>query len=271
MIILFVLIFILLLYLFCISPRIYNKPNLHSLKNRLYAHRGLHDNNSDCPENSIASFQKAVEFDYGVEFDVQLTKDEKLVVFHDESLKRMCGVDAKVSDYTFSNLQKFNLLNSNEKIPTFKEVLTVVNNRIPLIIEIKMHDTSTRVCEVLQKELENYKGAYCVESFNPLAVLWFKKKEPDIIRGQLSEKFDKTPNIKLNIMYFFTEYLLTNVFTRPDFIAYNHKHHKNISRMLCRNFFGSLSVAWTIKNKKEFDEAKNNFDLIIFEGFIAKI
>ena len=65
-------------------------------------------------------------------------------------------------------------------------------------------------------------------------------------------------------------YLLTNVMTRPDFIAYDHKHKGNLSRTLCRKLFGTLSVAWTLKSQQELDAAKDDFDLFIFEQFIPK-
>ena len=99
------LLILVLAYLFLIAPRIIGKPNRSPLFGVHYAHRGLFDNETYAPENSIAAIQKAVEAGYGIEFDVQLSKDNVPVVFHDASLKRMCGVEGKEWEYTIEELQ----------------------------------------------------------------------------------------------------------------------------------------------------------------------
>ncbi|MGN0995468.1 MAG: glycerophosphodiester phosphodiesterase family protein, partial [Candidatus Ventricola sp.] len=129
------------LYLLAIMPRMAGRPDPAPLLSRDYAHRGLHDNASDAPENSMAAFRRAVEAGYGIELDVQLTRDRVPVVFHDESLSRMCGVPGNVRDYTFDELVQFPLLRSAERIPRFEDVLTLVDGRVPLIVEIKIHES----------------------------------------------------------------------------------------------------------------------------------
>ncbi len=96
------------LYLFLLLPRI-RKPAYPGASTTLYAHRGLHDGNDQVPENSLEAFRLACEHGYGIELDVQLTKDRKVVVFHDETLKRMCSQPGCVRDYTFDELQSFHL------------------------------------------------------------------------------------------------------------------------------------------------------------------
>ena len=106
-VLLIILIILLLLYLFLVAPRMIQRADRTAMmEHRFYAHRGLFDNESEAPENSLAAFQKAVDAGYGMELDVQLTKDDRLVVFHDATLKRMCGVDGNVWDYTLEELQK---------------------------------------------------------------------------------------------------------------------------------------------------------------------
>ena len=100
---------ILAVYLFLISPRLLGRPDCSGLKGVHYAHRGLHDNASDAPENSLKAIENAVEAGYGIEFDVQLSKDGVPVVFHDASLKRICGIDGKVWEYTLEELQQMKL------------------------------------------------------------------------------------------------------------------------------------------------------------------
>ena len=94
--ILITLLVLVLIYIFMVAPRMINRADRKPFYGRHYAHRGLFDNDSDAPENSLAAFKKAVDAGYGIELDVQLSKDDKLVVFHDATLKRMCGIEGKV-------------------------------------------------------------------------------------------------------------------------------------------------------------------------------
>jgi hypothetical protein len=113
---------------------------------------------------------------YGVELDVQLTKDKVVVVFHDDDLKRACGVDARVDAYTFEELQAFPLFGTAHRIPTFTDVLGVLDGRIPVIVELKSAGDWKRLCPLTLELLEGCKGDYCVESFHPLLVRWFLHK-----------------------------------------------------------------------------------------------
>ena len=262
-----ILLILAVIYLFLICPRVFHKPDVSKFYGVHYAHRGLFDNKSNAPENSLNAIRKAVEAGYGIEFDVQLSKDNVPVVFHDASLKRVCGIDGKVWEYTLEELQKIKLADSDQTIPTFEEVLKLVNGKVPVIIEYKMDRVDTKVCELGNKVLENYQGTYCIESFHPFAVQWYRKNRPDVVRGQLSENYARGGKkaFYLRVM----TYLLTNFLTRPDFIAYRHKDADNISRRICRKL-GALSVTWTVKNQKAYEKAKPHFDLFIFDSFILK-
>lgn len=254
-------------YLFLICPRIWGKPDRTAFSGVHYAHRGLFDNASDAPENSLRAIRGAVEAGYGIEFDVQLSKDDIPVVFHDASLKRMCGVDGKVWEYTLNELRQMKLADSNQTIPTFAEVLKTVDGKVPLIIEYKLDRVNTKVCELGNELLKNYKGPYCIECFHPLAVLWYRKHRPDVMRGQLS--MNHTREGRKAWYYQVMTYLLSNFVTRPDFIAYCHTDAGNFSRRLCRKL-GGLAVAWTIKSQEQYEKAKSEFDLFIFDSCILK-
>ena len=255
------------LYLLLIMPRVTPRP-MCEFKGWYYAHRGFHDNKTDAPENSLKAMRLAVENGYGIELDVQLTKDEKVVVFHDATLNRICGVDAKVNSMTYEELQQVQLLDSEEKIPLFSDVLKIIDGKVPLIMEVKMVNSKTRVCELANKELEDYKGFYCMESFHPFAVRWYKKHRPDVVRGQLSANFKKEGQ-KEGFQEWLVHSLLVNVLGRPDFVAYSHKSAGNISRNLTR-LWGATAVAWTIRSQEELDNNRKSFDLFIFEGFRPK-
>lgn len=290
-IILIILLCAAVLYLLAIAPRLIHAPSAGVfLKQNLYAHRGLHDNRSDAPENSMAAFKKAVDCGYGIELDVQLTKDGIPVVFHDFTLERVAryekgkvpenavinpngepGVSGKVIDYTFDELSKFHLLDSDERIPKFEDFLKLVDGKVPLIIELKIEGFDISVCDAVDRLLSGYKGVYCIESFNPLGLLWYKKNRKDVFRGQLSEEFFKATERELHTpLHFLLSFLTFNFLTRPDFIAYNHLHAGNLSRTLCHSLFKKTAAAWTIRSQAELDKNKKRFDIFIFEGFIPK-
>lgn len=256
------------IYIVLTMPRLKN-PDSKEFLHWYYAHRGFHDNNGDMPENSLPAFQKAVQMGYGIELDVQLTKDLVPVVFHDFDLKRMCGIEQKVCELTLAQLKELHLLNTDETIPTFQEVLTAINGQVPLIIELKSNALRPRLPRLVDEVLSGYHGHYCIESFNPIVLRWYKRHRPTIIRGQLSTSYFREFGYT-NPVLFSLETLLCNALSRPDFISYNWKYRKRSTRRLCRKLYRTLSVGWTIKSKEELELCQKDFDLFIFEGFVPK-
>ena len=135
------------LWLALILPARSTKAQRAPFVRRMFAHRGLFLADQSVPENSIPAFRAAVAAGYGVELDVQLTKDKVVVVFHDDDLKRVCGVDARVDAYTFAELQAFPLLSTGERIPTFSDVLAILDGKIPMIVELKSGGDWKTLCE----------------------------------------------------------------------------------------------------------------------------
>ena len=267
LVLLIVVVVLAVLYLLMIMPRMMHKPDRTPYLRVLYAHRGLHDNETQAPENSLAAFQKAVDAGYGIELDVQLSKDKIPVVFHDFTLKRICGVEGKVADYTYEELRKFHLAQSDQTIPKFSEVLKLVDGKVPLIVELKIEGLNTEVCPLADELLCAYQGAYCIESFNPLGVKWYRDHRPEVFRGQLAEQFLKHQEFH-SPLYLVLQNLLFNFLTKPDFIAYNHKHAKTLSLRICHRMYHNVAAAWTIKSQAELDAARKYFDIFIFDSFI---
>lgn len=257
------------LYLLMIMPRMAGKPDTATFTKWLYAHRGLHDNRTDAPENSLRAFQKAVEAGFGIEMDIQMTKDHVPVVFHDFTLKRICNADGKIADYTFEELQQFHLCDSDQKIPKFEDVLKLVDGKVPLIVELKIEALDTSICPAGDKLLSAYKGMYCIESFNPLGVFWYRRHRKEIVRGQLSDAFLKEGEYR-GVLYFLLQNLVFNFLTKPDFIAYHHKYPEILSRRICHGLYHNTAAAWTIKSQKELDAARKNFDIFIFDSFMPE-
>lgn len=268
-VVLIVILVLAVLYFLAIRPRLSRQKQWAPYRDVYYAHRGLHDNESEAPENSLPAFQKAVRAGYGIELDVQLTKDKVPVVFHDFTLERACGKPGKVCEYTYEELQQFSLFQSGERIPRFEDVLRIVDGKVPLIVEIKLEWMDLTVCAYTDRLLKEYQGLYCMESFNPLALLWYRRYRNDVLRGQLSDAFLKEGEYK-GVLYWLLQNLLLNWMTKPDFVAYNHKYADNLSRRLCRKLYKNMAAAWTIKSQKELEAAKEEFDIFIFDSFIPK-
>lgn len=231
--------------------------NLEFLKENLIAHRGLH-NNIDIPENSLKAFSLAIKNNYIIELDVHLLKDNTVIVFHDDNLKRMTGIDKKIIDFTYDGLKNINLLNTNYKIPKLDEVLKLVNGKVPIIIELK-YDRKVGVLErQLVKLLDNYNGLFCIKSFNPFIVRWFKKNRKNYIRGLLVPY--KTNNLK--------ELILKKMYLKkicsPHFLSCNYKLYNDKKVMKYRKKIPVLF--WTIKNKSNYLKYKNKCDNLICEN-----
>ena len=269
-IILICLLALTVLYFLMIMPRMVCRPDAAPFFQWLYAHRGLHDNAADAPENSLRAFQKAVDAGFGIELDVQMTGDGVPVVFHDYALDRMCGVEGKICRKTYEELQQLSLCGTDQKIPKFEDVLKLVDGKVPLIVELKIETMDISVCPAADRLLSDYRGMYCIESFHPLGVLWYRRNRGRVVRGQLADAFYKEGEY-LGVVHFFLQHLLFNWLSKPDFIAYNHKYPRMLSRRLCRGLYRSTAAAWTIKSQEELDEARKHFDIFIFDSFLPRL
>ncbi len=262
---LIILIVLFLLVIFLVAPGKYQNSMVTALQYKNYAHRGFHNKSKTIPENSMAAFQKAVEHGYGIELDIQLTKDEQLVVFHDDTLNRVCGIDNRLDSYTYKELKQFSLCGTDEHIPLFTDVLKLVNGKVPLIVELKNGPKNRLLCEKAYGLLKNYRGDFCVESFQPLIIAWFKKHAPEILRGQLSAGPQEFKKQLTKIQAYVISRTLTNVVARPHFIAY----HKKKSAWLIKlsEFLGAIPVVWTIRDNdaSSYYEKRNN--MVIFEFY----
>lgn len=255
-------------YLLAIMPGIRRRAD--RMNGVYYAHRGLHDEAAGIPENTMSAFARAVENGYGIELDIQLTKDEQVVVFHDFDLKRVCSTDGRVCDYTYEELAQLPVCGTDERIPLFADVLRLVDGRVPLLVEFKCRDFSNRVCVCADRLLSHYDGAYSIESFHPWALWWYRRHRPEICRGQLAMNFQRQEG-NYGLERFAVRHLLLNFLGRPDFIAYDIRDRKAVSKNLCRRLFGCPSAAWTVRSKEQLEQVKAYYDSFIFEGFSPKM
>ena len=254
-----------LMYFLAIMPG--HRKVRNSIKGKYYAHRGLHDGEAGIPENTMVAFRRAVDAGFGIELDVQLTKDEEVVVFHDFDLKRVCSAEGEISDFTYEQLQRFAICGTQERIPRLSDVLKLVQGRVPLLIELKYKGMESRICERTDEVMRQYHGEYAIESFHPRALWWYRRHRPEICRGQLAMNFQRQEGL-YHPAYWIVRHLLLNFLGKPDFIAYDIRDRQAVSKNICRRVFGCPSAAWTVRSGRQLEEAKPYYDSFIFEGFL---
>lgn len=237
--------------------------DLKFLKETIIAHRGVH-NGKDIIENSLEAFKEAVNKNYIIELDVHFLKDGEVVVFHDDNIERMTGINKNLKDCTYDEIRNIKLLNKNTYIPKFSDVLKLVDGKVPILIELKNDNKVGLLESSLVQILKKYNGKYAVQSFNPLSIMWFKNNYPNIIRGQLVCKFK---NKKMdNIKKFIIKTMFFNIITNPDFISHSvdDLSYKEVNKIKKNKFI----LGWTVRNKERYDELIKYYDNLICEKFI---
>ncbi len=228
------------------------------LTKNIISHRGIYDNKKIF-ENTLPAFKKALSKGYTIELDIHLTKDNNMIVFHDYNTKRMTNIDKVVEESTYQELNKQKILH----IPTLEEVLKLVNGKVPLLIEIKQNQKVGPLEKKLMDILKKYNGQYAIQSFNPKTIYWFKKNNPNVIRGQLSYSNHSYNPIKR----FIFRKMFFNLITKPNFISYRY-NDLTIKQINKYRKKGIIIIAWTINSKKNYEKYKDIYDNLICENFI---
>ena len=272
-----------LVYAFLTFPECRRVPRKYL---RDYAHRGLHgavspeesaktapeqtnraeaSGGQTCliPENSLAAFRRAALRGYAVELDLQLSRDGVVYVFHDYDTGRMTGHSGKLSEMTSDEIDSLRLEGTDERIPRFSEVLSLIDHRVPILVELKGESMDSFLCPKADELLRGYGEGYIVESFNPILLSWFRKNHPEVVRGLLYTNLVKSNGFKpLNVVLWG---MFLNFLARPAFIAYDKETSESFPVRLACGLFGAERFVWTIKTPEEYE--KNSAAHAIFEGF----
>jgi len=159
------------------------------------AHRALHDIKKGRPENSRAAIQAAIDTGYGIEIDLQLSRDGQAMVFHDETLDRLTLETGPLNQRSAAELAHIPLRGGAETIPSLPEILTLIAGRTPLLIEIKdqqgeLGPTDGKLEAATAAALASYKGPVALMSFNPNSVIVMARHCPHIPRGLTTSSYD---------------------------------------------------------------------------------
>ena len=213
----------------------------------IYAHRGLFDNKK-IVENTISSFKKALLDNLNIEIDIRVTKDNKIIVFHDDNIRRLTGIDRLVKDMTYDELSKVKLLDTTDKIPLLEEVLKLVSGRVTLLIEIKDSFSNSSIKE-LNKLLLDYNGEVLLQCFNPIILR--KMDLTSLKRYKIGILLTSEYKGFKGALYdvFFYKYLIKQKYI--SFISSPKELVFKVKEVSSKELF-----IWTIKTKNEFIEYK---------------
>ncbi len=231
-------------------------PQTSFLRHTPIAHRGLHGNPTEAPENSYAAFSRAIALGYAIETDLHMCADSTIVLMHDANPKRMTGTEGEIARMTWQELSALRLPNG-ESIPRFDEFLAFVDGKVPLLIELKDVRPRKPFVRAVLAALQNYAGEYALQSFDPAILLQVKKQAPQVLRGQLGCQFPR-----FSARWFAATRMCLHALTRPDFISYN------IADLPCRRVQkkAKLLLGWTARTADEYLRVQRCLDNVIFEN-----
>lgn len=231
----------------------------HRLFEKPIAHRGLHG--AGVAENGIKAFEKAIEKGFPIETDVQMSRDGVLFCFHDDNMRRVTGLNADIRETKSEAILALNLSGTKEKVPTFKEFLSLVDGKVPLLIEVKRQKQKGIEQKILD-ELKGYNGEYAIQSFDPFVLKKFKKLAPEIIRGQLSDALNEEKNFFVRTI---VRKMSLNFLTKPDFCNVNIKGFSQ-SKKYAK---GLPMLCWTIRNEEDKQKAEALGANYVFENLFS--
>jgi len=237
---------------------------------RPVAHRGLHDSARGIIENMPAAIKAAIEADFSIEVDLQLTADGEAMVHHDDALGRLTEGSGALLGMTSSQLKAVKFKDTSERMMSLGDLCALVNGRAPLVIEVKSQFVGDRKLVARMAEvLSRYRGPAVGMSFDPDQVLALREMMPELARGIVAERsYDEadwpeaTPAQRRGMLH------LGRAFrTRPHFVAYWVDELPAPAPWIARHIFGLPLLTWTVRTPEQRERAARHADQMIFEGF----
>lgn len=226
------------------------------------AHRGLHDQTGERPENSLPAFEEAARLGYSIEFDIRRSADGRLFVVHDERLLRLTGADKQMRQLTSTEVRSLSLGRTRFGIPTLSETLSLINGRVPILIEVKDRGPGAAIVRAVLEELGGYKGHVAIQSFNPVCLWHLRRARTHYAVGQISALLSDAPRP----ISFLGRTMSTNFVTRPDFVAIELGALPSRSATFWRNR-GLPVLAWPVRTIADERRAIARADNFAFDGY----
>jgi glycerophosphoryl diester phosphodiesterase len=237
---------------------------------RPVAHRGLHDRARGIVENMPAAAQAAVDGNFAIECDIQLTADGEAMVHHDDALGRLTEGSGPLLGKTAAELKAVSFKDTPERMMSLGDLCALVGGRVPLVIELKSHfDGDRRLVRRMAEVLASYSGPAAGMSFDPDQVLALRELMPNLPRGITAERTyeeadwpDASPAQRRGMLH------LGHAFrTRPHFVAYWVDDLPAPAPWIARHIFSLQLLTWTVRTKEQRERATRYADRMIFEGF----
>jgi glycerophosphoryl diester phosphodiesterase len=237
---------------------------------RPVAHRGLHDRARGIIENMPGAAQAAVDGNFAIECDIQLSADGEAMVHHDDALGRLTDGSGALLGMTAAELQAVKFRDTSERMMTLGDLCALVQGRVPLVIEVKSHfDGDRKLVARMAQVLSPYRGPAVGMSFDPDQVLALRELMPQLPRGIIAERrYDAadwpqaTPAQRRGMLH------LRHAFrTRPHFVAYCVDDLPAAAPWIARHVFGLPLLTWTVRTAEQRQRAARYANQMIFEGF----
>ncbi len=243
---------------------------------RPIAHRGLHCAAKGLIENSIAAAHAAIVSDYAIECDVQQSKDDQYVVFHDDRFERLTEQTGRLCDLNLDDICQISLGKTSEKIPSLQRFLSAINSQTPLFVELKSRfDGNIKPAKDLAAILKEYPGPVAIESFDPILIGYLRRNQhafniSHILLGIVAQgHYDKTewPHISEELKDSMTHFLHYRD-TLPDFISWRADDFPHAIPYLLREITQCPITTWTVRSYEEQLKVKPWANQIVFEDFL---
>jgi len=237
---------------------------------RPIAHRGLHDASAGAIENTASAFQAAIAGNYGIECDVQLTRDGEAVVHHDDMLGRLTDGTGRLADLTTDALKAVPFKQTTDRMLTLGELCDLVAGRATLVIELKSRfDGDVTLARRTADVLTGYAGPVAVMSFDPHPIEIIREIAPGLPRGIIAERHYAHAEWKHLTAWQRRQlaHLLHAHRTRPHFLAYHVKDLPAAAPLIARHVFGLPLLTWTVRSEDDRQRAARFADQMIFEGW----
>lgn len=247
------------------------QTSLDWLTARPIAHRGLHDAGHGVIENTAGAVQAAIAADYGIEVDVQLSRDGEAMVNHDDVLGRLTEGEGRLDQFTAAELKRVAFRGSGEHMMTLGELCDLVGGRVTMLVELKSRfDGDSRLPGRVSTVLAGYRGPVAAMSFDPRQLGWLRQKSPHLPRGIVAAKYRPHPywDLMPAWMRYGMGYLVTALTSRPRFVAYAVADLPALAPLLARHVFGIPLLTWAVRSGAERRVAERWADQMIFEGFL---
>jgi glycerophosphoryl diester phosphodiesterase len=245
-------------------------PGFDWLIARPVAHRGLHDAQKGIIENTPSAFAAAIERQYGIECDLQITADGEAMVHHDDALGRLTEGSGTLTAMTAAELGRIRFRETADRMLTLGELCDLVAGRATLVIELKSRfDDDLRLVRRAADVLSRYAGPAAVMSFDPAPIAALREISPGLPRGMVAERhyrhheWDGLPPAAKRRLSCFGHALAT----RPQFVAYAVSDLPWVVPTVARQLFGLPLLTWTVRTAADREKAARYADQMIFEGF----